>query len=58
MTSGDPIILDPQDLVDTQQLIMVHKHKTKGKINLAKRLRKVTTLCEKKNRVVRSVGKK
>ena len=46
MTSGDPVILDLQDLVGTQQLIMVPRHKMLHKINRAKRQRKVMTLCK------------
>ena len=46
MTYGDPVILDLQDLVDTQQLIMALKRKTMDKINRANRQRKVMRLCE------------
>ena len=47
MTYGDPVILDLQDIVDTQQLIMMTpKRKMMDKINHAKRQRKVMTLCE------------
>ena len=53
MTYGDPVILDLQNLVDTQQLIMAPKCKTMDKINRAKRQRKFMTLCKKND-----VGKK
>ena len=46
MTHGDHVILDLQDLVNTQQLIMAPKLKTIDKFYLAKRQRNVITLHE------------
>ena len=46
MTYGDCVILDLQDLVDPQQFIVVPKCKTMDKISIAKRQRKVMTLCK------------
>ena len=46
MTYGCPVILDVQDLIDTQQLIIAPKWKMKDKINHSKRQRKVMRLCE------------
>ena len=46
MTSGDPVILNLQYLVDTRQLTMAPKRKPMDKINRAEGQQNVTTLCE------------
>ena len=46
MRHRDHGLLHLQDIVDTQQLIIVPKRKTMDKINHAKRLRKLMTLCQ------------